>query len=91
MDDWWFALPTATAILSLLYPDNFTVYDVIVCKEVEQEYRPNRSFSESLWLEYIDYREKVRAATPHDLSLRDKDRFLIGRAYRKGVEADCVA
>jgi hypothetical protein len=31
LTDWGFRLPTATAILTVLYPDTFTVYDVRVC------------------------------------------------------------
>src|SRR3712207_6502297 len=31
MTDWGFRLPMGTAILTVLYPDEFTVYDVRVC------------------------------------------------------------
>jgi len=31
MGKWGFALPTATAILTILYPNEFTVYDYRVC------------------------------------------------------------
>ncbi len=86
---WEFALPTATAVLTLLYPDDFTVYDVLVCRELQWDYHPDRYFSAKLWSDYQAYKEAVIKAAPSDLSLRDKDRYLIGRAYRKAVETDC--
>jgi hypothetical protein len=87
--DWEFSLPTATAILSLLYPDEFTVYDTLVCGEINHRYRPYLSFSDALWKGYEEFRQKVIAATPPNLTLRDRDRFLIGRATRKSIEKDC--
>jgi len=87
MREWGFALPTATAILTLLYPDEFTVYDVLVCNELGWIYRPYLSFSSKLWSDYLAYKRAVIEATPADLSLRDKDRFLIGRAYRNSYLA----
>jgi len=86
MAHWGFALPTATAILTLLYPHEFTVYDILVCQELEWKYKPYLSFSPKLWSYYQAYKQRVIDVTPADLSLRDKDRFLIGRAYRKDVE-----
>ena len=86
MCDWGFALPTATAVLTLLYPEQFTVYDVLVCGEIGWRPRPYLSFSPKLWSYYLAYKQAVIEETPADLSLRNKDRFLIGRAYRKDVE-----
>src|SRR4051812_34233514 len=34
MFDWGFRLPMASAILAILYPDDFTVYDFRACDEV---------------------------------------------------------
>jgi hypothetical protein len=89
MEKWEFALPTATAILTLLYPDDFTVYDWRVCDEVGQTYKPWRGFSDKLWSEYEQFVKAVIKNTPNGLTLRDRDRFLIGRSIRKGVERDC--
>jgi hypothetical protein len=83
---WKFALPTATAILTILYPDHFTVYDYRVCKEVGVTYRPWLG-----WDEYEQFKRAVIAAAPQDLCLRNKDRFLMGRSVRKGIEQDCIA
>jgi hypothetical protein len=90
MTDWWFSLPTASAILTILYPSEFTVYDYRVCKELGlQKDLSQRVFSDVLWSEYESFRERVKAATPSHLSLRDKDRFLTGRSFRREVERDC--
>jgi hypothetical protein len=90
MADWLFSLPTASAILTVLYPSEFTVYDYRVCKEFGlQKDLSQRVFSDVLWSEYELFRGSVEAATPSHLSLRDKDRFLTGRSFRKEVERDC--
>lgn len=87
---WWFLLPTATAILSLLYPEDFTVYDWRVCDELGCDYEPwcSRDFSDALWDHYQSFKQAVISQAPAELSLRDKDRFLIGRSTRKSIEAD---
>lgn len=91
MEKWEFALPTATAILTLLYPDEFTVYDYRVCDEVGLPYNPQPSFSDQLWHRYEEFQAAVMGATPKDITnLRDRDRFLIGRSFRKQLEADCM-
>jgi hypothetical protein len=91
MEKWEFKLPTASAILALLYPEDFTVYDWRVCDEVGFTYKQGRAFSDKLWREYEQYMEAVIYKTPSDLPLRDRDRFLIGRSIRKEIERDCVA
>jgi hypothetical protein len=90
LEKWWFSLPTATAILTILYPDTFTVYDWRVCDEVGIDYEPwcSRSFSDALWSHYELFKQAVINQTPAHLSLRDKDRFLIGRSTRKSIEQD---
>ena len=90
MKDWWFALPTATAILAILYPDEFTVYDWRACEEIKAhgDYKKlaNREFSDTLWADYQNFIGAVRLETPDELSLRDKDRFLMARSYRQEIE-----
>lgn len=36
MAGWKFRLPAATAILSVFYPDEFSVYDYRVCEELKR-------------------------------------------------------
>jgi hypothetical protein len=91
MNRWEFLLPTATTVLSFLYPDEFTIFDWRVCDELKFDYEPWcwRGFSEELWKYYETFVEAVRTRTPRNLSLQQKDRFLIGRSYRKSIEVDC--
>jgi hypothetical protein len=93
MEAWDFHLPTATAILTILDPDTFTVYDRRVCKEVrrEEHYKRwcSRPFSEELWTEYESFKQAVINETPPGLTLREKDQFLFGRSTLKDIERDC--
>ena len=90
MTKWAFYIPTATAILTIFYPDEFTVYDTVVCHELSYPYRPDRHFSEKLWTDYQAYKSAVIDNTPGELTLRDKDRYLIGKAYWKEVQRSCL-
>jgi len=93
MEKWKFALPTATAILTILYPDDFTVYDYRVCAEVKQRYTPWLSFSDKLWDKYEQFQAAVISETnkaPEELrTLRDRDRFLTARSIRREIEKEC--
>jgi len=90
MTKWQFALPTASAILTILYPDEFTVYDYRVREVLGLPKNLSyRYFSDSLWCEYEAFIEAVNEATPPQLRLRDKDRYLSGKSYRNDVERDC--
>lgn len=89
--DWGFRLPTATAVLSVLWPDEFTVYDVRVCDELGQFHELKDANVERLWPGYCDYREAVRLGVPDQLILRDKDRVLWGRPAANQLVADIAA
>jgi hypothetical protein len=91
MEKWWFQLPTATAILTLLYPEDFTVFDWRVCDEVTIAYEPwySKSFSDAVWEHYLTFKSAVEEKGPQYLSLRNKDRFFIGRSNRKSISDDC--
>jgi hypothetical protein len=91
MEKWWFQLPTATAILTLLYPKDFTVFDWRVCDELDMDYEPwhSRGFSDALWEYYLSFKKAVAQKGPQHLSLRDKDRFFIGRSFRRSIAEDC--
>ena len=84
--DWGFRLPMATAILTVLYPEEFTVYDVRVCGQVGmlQDLTPIRDF-ERLWTSYLEFKKAVCAAAPEVLSLRDKDRYLWGKSFAEDL------
>ena len=89
MQDWGLKLPMASAILTVLYETEFTVYDTRVCMQLGLEYRPDREFSDALWTDYEQYMRAVVNATPSHLSLRDRDRFLWGKSLRLNAERDC--
>lgn len=87
--DWKFRLPTASAILTVLYPDEFTVYDVNVCEELGyNKYLSDRT-TESAIKGYFDFMKKVKENTPAELSLRDKDRYLIGKHFFEKLKKTC--
>ncbi|MFG1341351.1 thiamine phosphate synthase [Xanthobacter autotrophicus] len=90
MDNWKFYLPTATAILSVFYPDDFTIYDRRVCREVGLSYDLDKKcgLKKELWSSYQAFIIKVMAAVPDAVSLRDADRVLWGRSALKDHMAD---
>ncbi len=52
-----FMLPMATAILSVLYPDDFTIYDYRVCEELKYTLNlGNITKFENLWEGYLKYK-----------------------------------
>jgi len=73
-DKWRFNLPMAAAILTVLYPREFTVYDVRVRTQLglKESSNINKYFKEFLPL--------VRE-TGVGNSLRDKDRYLWGKSF----------
>ena len=84
MTKWAFRLPTASAILTVLYPDVFTVYDRRVCKVLGAFDRlANMKWSVELWREYRRFVDAVRTAAPSGFSLRDCDRWLWGQDKRQ--------
>jgi hypothetical protein len=91
MRTWGFRLPTATAILTILYPADFTVYDVRVSESLNGFRSLNeRAFSDKLWGEYCSFKVKVELAAPAHLSLRDKDRYLWGKSFYRDAKAQCA-
>jgi hypothetical protein len=89
MKDWGFLLPMASAILTVLYPTEFTVYDVRVCEQLgDFGDLVHISNAEKVWLGYLDYKAAVVAKTPAHFSLRDRDRELWGRSFAEQLERD---
>lgn len=85
MQDWKFFLPMASAILAVLYPRQFTIYDRRVCEVLgDFEKLGNWQFSDKLWVEYTRFAKTVQEAAPH-LSLRDADRHLWGQSFFEQV------
>ena len=87
--DWKFALPIACAILTVLYPKDFTVYDVRVCEQLgDFGWVQTRTRYDDLWDGYEKYMAAVGAAAPTELDLRDKDRWLWGKSFSEQLRRD---
>jgi hypothetical protein len=83
---WGFRLPSATAILTVLHPEMFTIYDIRVCNSLRAFHRlGGMKWSAKAWEEYQRFILAVRDAAPQGLSLRDCDRWLWGRDKREAL------
>lgn len=86
---WGFRLPMASAILTVLFPSDFTIYDVRVCEILgDFEDAQHKARFDDLWARYEKYIERVRTAASGDRTLRDKDRWLWGKSFALQLEAD---
>jgi hypothetical protein len=87
--EWGFRLPMASAILTVLFPDDFTVYDVRVC-EVLSDFTDaqHKSDFDELWGRYTAYVNRVRESAPIATTLRDKDRYLWGQSFATQLHRD---
>lgn len=89
LEDWGFRLPMATAVLTVLWPNFFSVYDVRACKQLGKHYESGGwTGFDRIWSCYAQFREAVLAAGPDGASLRDKDRFLWGTSSAQQLERD---
>lgn len=84
----------ASAILTVLWPDEFTVYDSRVCGQLRDLGAPDFSnlahttVDGKRWAGYQEFVLAVKANAPAELSLRDKDRWLWARSAAEQVQAD---
>lgn len=88
MKDWGFYLPMASSILCVLWPEEFTIFDVRVCNELCGFHELGNVKPERVWPGYCRYCDAVSRAVPGSLSLRDKDRFLWGRSAAQQLVRD---
>ena len=89
IEQWAFRLPMASAILTVLYPDSFTVYDVRVCDELRNHHSvQNKTRFDDLWDGYQMYLRDVGSKEPAVSGLRDKDRTLWARSFEKQLNDD---
>lgn len=86
---WHLRLPIASAILTVLYPEDFTVYDLRACNELNGFHAlMKRKRPEDLWSGYLEFKAAVESVAPAHLSLRDKDRFLWARSRHNDLLAN---
>ena len=74
-------LPVATAILTVPYPHDFTVYDKRVCNQLRGFSNLGGRSIETIWEGYQEFRQAVRKeaverGAPENLELRKMDRWL---------------
>jgi hypothetical protein len=93
--EWGFRLPMASAILTVLYPLSFSVYDYRSCEVLDRlnpedsfVNLPNKTNFDSLWSGYEKFIIAVHEATPSEYSLRDKDRWLWGNSLHQQLKND---
>ncbi len=83
LNDWEFALPTATAILTVLYPDCFTVYDVRTRDQLRiPDFAGRKDQIERYFNQFLPQVLAVAEAT----TLRDKDRYLWGKSSYESLQ-----
>jgi hypothetical protein len=86
---WEFRLPMASAVLTVLYPDEFTIYDVRVCETLNDfKNLQNKSRFEDIWSGYEDFVKRVKSAASEQPTLRNKDRWLWGKSFAEQLEKD---
>jgi len=78
----------ASAILSVLYPDDFTVYDVRVCGVLGDFAGAQYKKFADLWPRYQEYIERVRSEVSDGATLRAKDRYLWGKSFESQLKSD---
>lgn len=89
LDDWGFLLPMATAVLTVLWPDFFTVYDIRACEQLGGHHElAGWSGFDRIWSGYERFRGAVLAAGPDGASLRDRDRYLWGTSSAQQLQKD---
>jgi hypothetical protein len=89
LEDWKFRLPMASAILSTLYPEDFTIYDVRVCGILGNFNNLGNCIDfDKLWCGYLKFKTAIVEATPDELNLRDKDRYLWGKSFYEQLKKD---
>ncbi len=91
-EPWGFSLAMGSAILTVLYPEEFTIYDTRVCGQLTEygnfSRLKNLTNFDNLWEGYQDFMCAVKQETPNGLSLRDKDRYLWGKSFHDQLKSD---
>jgi len=84
LDGWKFNLPMATAILTILYPEDFTIYDIRVRGELGiEDFAGRKNQIERYFSEFLSrVKEKAKGK-----NLRDKDKYLWGKSFYEDLAA----
>ena len=85
---WLFYLPTAATILTVFYPEVFTMYDKRTRNQTgTNDWSRRRKFTPALWEHYREFKAKIVALAPPGLSLRDADRYVMGKDTSESRES----
>lgn len=93
MNDYGFYLPMSSAILSVLYQDYFSVYDVRVCDMLKLEFKTDKFHKlknwtfERLWPAYLEYLKKTIEITGK-ANYREADKYLWGKSFYEQLKHD---
>lgn len=87
-----FRIPMLSAILTVLYPERFLVYDYRICShpgfdEFKKLENPSKD-PQSDWRLYQAYIDAVIISTPSWMSLRQKDQYLWGKSFALQLKDD---
>jgi len=87
-----FRLPMLSAILTVLYPDRFTIYDYRICSNPEMseftKLEHLKKDSQIYWNLYQKYIDAVIENTPSWMTLRQKDQYLWGKSFVSQLKGD---
>lgn len=87
-----FRLPMLSAILTVLFPDRFLIYDYRICShpEMKEFTKLKNPINDSAlyWTLYQEYIEAVMKNTPSWLTLRQKDQYLWGKSFAVQLKND---
>jgi len=83
LNNWKFQLPVASAILTILYPDDFSVYDIRVRNELGiKDFCGSKDQIEKYFSEFLPRVDSLKRIK----KLRDKDRYLWAKSFYKDLE-----
>lgn len=89
IEGYGFRLPMSSAILSVFYPDHFSVYDTRVCDTLpEFTNLVNTVNFDNLWTGYTNYILAVKTIIPVELNLVEKDHYLWGKSFYDQLQKD---
>jgi hypothetical protein len=82
LNKWHFRLPMASAILTVLYPNEFTIYDYRVCEELDiQDFSGRKSVIDDYFNLFLPKVRGIRSGK----SLRENDKYLWGKSFYKDL------
>ena len=88
LNEWRFRLPMASAILSILYPERFTIYDFRVCSQIKGFDNLDSKSIPKKCQEYFRFMETVKGMASEKGTLTEKDRWLWGKSFADDLKRD---